>query len=595
MKSLYTKLNKYLLENYPTIWSTKLIEMCLFILFVWIISFTFGYSISLQSINKYNIDRYYTESKFYIGHIIIVLICLIYWGLIIYRHNPLKALYPVHFTYPFQIFSIFFLVIFGLVSAVIPFNIGVYHKTQTLLPFKETINNISDIYKGNIFLVDNIDDYELRNRTQPEVFQNLNRIDYHINDDGTAGWNDNVQYYSPFHKDKSFDSSVLKMEYYRGHLTDKTVLIDKQKFQFYTSIFKQSKDSCQNYSLIDSFYILKNITNLHIYSLYNFKFNEMIYSENVRVNFDRSNHTLKVHQWMNEKQYDSMKRSIISVKKAFTKLGVLHDINPDICIDYLTIKKFNQINAILTHSSKETTFEYAKAVEASQGIMNTKAQASTQAVSASANGNDTFIDTRSSYEVYVEDTAHMYYEREDFNRVKDNFQKANEVYNEDTTFYVMWIALALSMLFSLMFFVDIIHFVIAIPVVGILSLFVGLVCSFFYNTWSSIYLYFPLATLLLLISTIFYFLYIGKVKRRTMDISMCLIFVAIPLLIINSYLLLKNLTDYTTQVKQCGIVELQSIEHSNIIFNEYIAFLLVLIGFCLALFFVKRWKAKEEK
>lgn len=171
----YHKFNQYLLENYPTIWNTKIVWMVLASLIVHFLFFIIGFlshidPVSLQSSNA--ISDYFTDGIILI-HLIISLLLLVIWLVMMFKNNAFKNFYPNSKAKLFFQFFQYFIIIFLSISFYYSYMIG-FKLFINLKYDDESMNQkIEVINKTAPFLSQKLENYTLEQRKFPEEFSKL--------------------------------------------------------------------------------------------------------------------------------------------------------------------------------------------------------------------------------------------------------------------------------------------------------------------------------------------------------------------------------------------------------------------------------------
>jgi|GEM_PF-1474109 len=90
------KLNKFLVERYPTLWNVRFVYVIPALLLVHFLFFLMGRaSVDLEALKEYSrIDEAYFESGTILFGILITVLVFVMWLLFYLRNNPLKKFYP---------------------------------------------------------------------------------------------------------------------------------------------------------------------------------------------------------------------------------------------------------------------------------------------------------------------------------------------------------------------------------------------------------------------------------------------------------------------------------------------------------------------
>jgi len=121
------KIEQYLLERYPLIWNTKLVQMLFFALCAHVFFFLWGFSRAATENPKYT---YYNITELFWGTpviltFIISLLLLVYWLMQLSKNNAFKNFYPSSPLKLFWQFIQYFIIVFACISFYISFVLGV--------------------------------------------------------------------------------------------------------------------------------------------------------------------------------------------------------------------------------------------------------------------------------------------------------------------------------------------------------------------------------------------------------------------------------------------------------------------------------------
>src|SRR5690606_38077216 len=113
-----SKINKYLIERFPTIWNTKIVWILLICLPIHGLFFLIGYfsHTNPQTLHFGYTARDYFNSGMVLVHIIISLLLITGWLVAMFKNNAFKNFYPLSRTQLFGTFLFYFILIFCSVS-----------------------------------------------------------------------------------------------------------------------------------------------------------------------------------------------------------------------------------------------------------------------------------------------------------------------------------------------------------------------------------------------------------------------------------------------------------------------------------------------
>jgi hypothetical protein len=211
-----TTLNKKLLENYPLLWNTKIIWMVLVNLIIHFVFFLIGYLTvnNLADIkSRYNLESFYFNDSALYYNLLISIIILLVWVIFYLRNNAFKSNYSFNKNMLFKQFCCILFIVFISISQFFSFKAGLTLKIRSLYDWEEVKKDINKFNKLALFLVQNEDDYDIKNKEYPKPFplkiaisnENIDNVDtsktylkkdslkyqfYHFNE---SLWNEDVK------------------------------------------------------------------------------------------------------------------------------------------------------------------------------------------------------------------------------------------------------------------------------------------------------------------------------------------------------------------------------------------------------------------
>ncbi len=175
MKKFISKTNKYLLENYPTIWNTKIVWMLSCSLLIHLAFFILGFLTisSPKMLHESRAKDIFFDSGTVFFSVILSILLIVVWLVYLFKNNAFKSLYPLKRSNLFGQFLAYLIIIFFASTFYISYSYGV----KTLISSKyETSRINAEIDKTNIaatFFSENLDDYTINNRKYPAPFDSL--------------------------------------------------------------------------------------------------------------------------------------------------------------------------------------------------------------------------------------------------------------------------------------------------------------------------------------------------------------------------------------------------------------------------------------
>ena len=175
------KINKYLLEQYPLIWNTRLVWMLGVNTIVHLLFFIIGfYSVNgLEDLKiEHGLDNYFFDTSNVYYNVLISIFILLIWIIYYLRNNAFKNLYSVKKGMLFKQFCIVLLIFFISTTQYFSFKTGLKAKIKSLYSWHKVDADIKTFNKANLFLMQNEDDYEIDKKQYPEPFPLKVAINY---------------------------------------------------------------------------------------------------------------------------------------------------------------------------------------------------------------------------------------------------------------------------------------------------------------------------------------------------------------------------------------------------------------------------------
>ena len=197
-----SKVNKYLIERYPTIWNTRIVWMLAITFLIHILFYFIGYvsHTSPLSLQSSNVISDYFSSGLIMVHIIISLLLLVGWLVYMFKNNGFKNFYPTTNLQLFGQFLCYLVIVFASISFYFPYMFGFRTYINVTYPNNELVKNVNIVNKAFPFLTFSYQDYELDRKASPKIFNDLycekdpNLIDYNKKYFSTLG--NDYQFYS---------------------------------------------------------------------------------------------------------------------------------------------------------------------------------------------------------------------------------------------------------------------------------------------------------------------------------------------------------------------------------------------------------------
>lgn len=167
------KVNKYLLEQYPLIWNTRLVWMIAANLLVHSLFFILGFTTvnNVQDLkNYYSLSNFFFESSAVYYNFLISIVIILIWIIYYLRNNAFKNLYNLPKGFLFKQFCIILVIIFISITQYFSYRQGLVAKIKLNYDWEEVDKDIKAFNKTGIFLLRNQSDYEIKNKKYPKPF-----------------------------------------------------------------------------------------------------------------------------------------------------------------------------------------------------------------------------------------------------------------------------------------------------------------------------------------------------------------------------------------------------------------------------------------
>ncbi len=175
MKKNIYRINQYLLENYPTIWNTKIVWMLAVSCILHIIFFILGYVtlIDPELLHERNAIDVYFENGTAFFSIILSILLLVIWLIYLFKNNAFKNFYPTSQLKLFSQFISYFIIIFFSTSFYFSYTYGL--KLYIVNTYEDVVvaDEINVSNNAALFFSHAIDDYTLDNLRYPPPFSEI--------------------------------------------------------------------------------------------------------------------------------------------------------------------------------------------------------------------------------------------------------------------------------------------------------------------------------------------------------------------------------------------------------------------------------------
>ena len=310
--NFYRKINKYILERFPTMWNTQFVWMVLICLLTHLLYFGLGYSsLNIDVLKKYGVDSLFFSSGFFSFYIIIGILVLIFFAFRYYAHNPFRHFYPLSQTYFWKIFSQLFIIFLLFGTVFISFENGARLKAKKIAPIEIVTEEANKVNMAKPFMFNAIEDYNISKRSYPDPFpfEDIKNI--------TIGYD-------------SINGVVRKYgtDYKQPYIT-----LNGTDYQFGTK--KEIRiDSCTTDIVLDKIYDVSKIYGISEYSLYNysdFETRKRKYIDNDDDFMPEENgydNLALIHKWYQAKDSQAIAKTIQALKDICTKYKISEQLYP---------------------------------------------------------------------------------------------------------------------------------------------------------------------------------------------------------------------------------------------------------------------------
>jgi len=224
--NLINRINKYLIERYPTIWNTRIVWMLLISILVHFIFFIFGYFSHTNpvSMQTSRVMEDYFSSGLIMVNIIISMLMLVGWLVMMFKNNGFKNFYPTGSSRLFGQFMCYLIIIFSSITFYFSYMSGFRTYINKAYPNDLLVQNVETINKAYPLLPLDYQNYKLSNRIYPEVFKDLYCE--------TSA--DLINYNEKYYKNRD--------EIYQFYTVYKVVVTDRDEYREFKYPVKEYKD-----------------------------------------------------------------------------------------------------------------------------------------------------------------------------------------------------------------------------------------------------------------------------------------------------------------------------------------------------------------
>ncbi len=583
----FKKINTHLLENYPLMWHSKVLQLSIAAVVMWILSFVVGYSnTTIEVLQKYEILTYYFEGYFVLFHAIYCLIIICLWAFSFYRHNAFKSFYPLKKNYFIQLFFHLFIPFVFLLSAYYPYTIGMKTKMHTYYNENELKKDLDVLNKAFPFLVTYSSDYNFENRVYPNPYP-LKVINY---DENNNDWRNTPNAYIR-NPEKDGEKYI---RYYPEDHEKNTVKVSGKKLQVYSSVqkrkypedtqeiivkfYKESELDHPSYNSILNFSSVLVDPNVDEYAK-SFSWKEddflrffLYFGEDQSENY-KQKYAAETYSLIKRKEYGKMQQRIDDFESVCAKYEIATLINSQHLIRYLKYKNFKNFDHDIIATSDH---HYGK-----QFIQN-----EVNKLQSLLNHKKDFIASMTYQHCYFYDSGSLRNIISNFKRDKTsvlaNYSLVSHLF---LAFILIWIFLSFE-------FFTIRNFVITIPIMAVVFLLnVFAYLGYLNIDPSSRSEAFLLTSHLITFTFIIGLTWLG-LKNKRIKRSLLTVFVNLCYWIFPVYLITLVLAYHSVFISlrsDAGALVIR-----DIIINPYLFFFFALVGLLAFFGILRKWKAYAE-
>ncbi len=592
MKKIITKTNKYLLENYPNIWNTKIVWVLLISLILHFIFFCFGFLtfINPETLHETRVVDIYFENGTVFMNIILFILITVIWLSYLFKNNTFKSLYSLKNKQLFSQLLMSIIIILSTSSFYISYNYGI----KTYININYDDERIEDeIKKSNkvaVFFSHNLGHYTLDERYYPSPFDTLycsqskpySRTNYDYEDFETLKpilkpidsslphlkFLDKRYYYYSLYKKIGSLNQGLQDENYKGFVYYKTE--DTLRTYYYkdtifdiTKIEKSAHPSYYNYSSI--FFQLSDSNNFINYS---YVIEPHYYGRENEFLEEKINLNKQSHGFLKRNDDNEILVALTDFLEICSNYKVKHNLTPKVWFDLVYHPDDFKINALIRKEPKED-FEFFDE------------------------------ENKTPIEVFKQKLLTDYYI--ETNKLHNLFENVEDIKHStpflDSINVFLWLSFLIAAVILMFRTTGLKTFILTIVSAGVLSIFIGLsatIYEFTYKYHGNNLEYFTmyLSLILLLIIILIPISFAYKLKKIIVGICLNLsyigfiIFIVLVMGLISMY---QEKICYNTRIGPCNTIwDLFNIGWSPILF---IINLIILYFYTKV---IKKWKALPE-
>lgn len=582
MLTFWRKINQHILENHPLLWHSKFVPLMVVSAVLWLLSCVIGFLlVGPNDFVSGSVTQFYGEKNYVFFHLIALLMVLVVWAISFFKNNAVRNFYPISRSYLIRLFVLLFLPFSLLVSAYLPFTAGVNMRFKTLYSADEIQQDWSTLNYGAAFLLVKPSDYKLR--MDDFGIPNLAYLS-RPSDGGGA-----TQFNEYFRNDPTAIYQETRDSSYRFDERDAALwpisVIDGKAYWFFTYVQKyEGPDSCRSQSFADSFITVNQDQQAHWFALT--YFDTPLFRELSATRSQALIDTLKLALPLVVKKNDksSVVQTVRRVEQLARKYGVGYAFDPELIANYLEAKKYIHLS--------ERIFNYD--VDESAYFSNHPLiQKYSELTPVDSTEADELIRL-------MEDDNALYFHSYGFDRLFDNFQTVEQGLIDDELWGFVVAAFLLTMLFLVFEFAHVKSLLLAIPVIGVLTILIGLTIvlvglrkgydAHYVEQFSIVLVFLVMSSV---IGAMLYLLFAARSRKTWLNVLFHLSYVVAPFyfnVLFGVFYVFSGSYEDSHPCYDYRSYEyaLQPLVHPAVFFG------LALLGVFLHLGLVRIWRAKEE-
>jgi hypothetical protein len=571
---LYKKINLYLIENYPLVWHSRILELTLISLILNVFAYLFGYSYtSLINLQDNDFESIYSNSGFVFIHLIFFIITLVIWAMFFFRNNAFKKFYPLNKFYFTKLFFLLFIPFFLLGFIQISFKKGVITKIENLVAYTEFNSDVKTINLGYPYLIQE----EYLYNFKPENDLKNERISSFKYDFNTRKFIEQSNLYDK--NGKIYDPN--------NHPENNIILDDSTVYQiYYYKNFKKcftDERKILNKFIHSSELPLKNSSSLVYYNDVLFSNKEFENSDDERSSFVRQITNSKGDYIYNDIKENVSKKKRKQILKRLRDFQLVCDkyhikqyFDAEVIENYLFLKNYENLNFNLIRND-DSYLNFNLKIKPNDPKLIEKLEES--AITENQN-------LKVPYYFYDYKLDNLF----------SNIQQVNEnKYNYYTEILIILITVVSLLFFIILLeFNNILSIIISLPVIGLLFLVNGLVMlitrSYDENSLLNIYLINEIILWVIFLIN----LKTNYFKKSLMNVFISILYLTTPFLFLT---ILANVANYGYDITKTNICKETITEYYkpySYLDNPFVYLAVSIISILIFTTLLKKWQAYKE-